>query len=145
MNDSTYQILVSLATGYFVNLTTPLLIDSFKKVFQAKPELEDALKTAKTSEDLEKVFGTISALAGNGSLTIHESFLQALRDIQFDHQNGNVVIRGSKIHASRVYTGGTGQGQTEISNSVLKTQGAQVKCSGNGVIKMSGDAQINLS
>jgi hypothetical protein len=152
MDSIAEQILMPLLTGYFVNLTSPILqdlIEYFKRAFQSKPELENDLKRAKTPEDFEKVFteafGVINALAGNGSITVSKSSLEALRGIRFDHQNGKVVITGSTVYAPLIQVGGTGLGQSEISTSVLKSQGAQVECNGDANILMMGDAQITMN
>lgn len=152
MDTITLQIIMSIFIGYFVDLTSPKLkelIDLFKAAFQYIPEIKNDLKTAKTPEDFEKVFketfGVINALAGSGSIEVSKYSLEALRNIRFDHQNGKVVIADSKVHAPLVQVGGTGIGQSEISNSVLKSQGAKVECNENANIKMSGDAQITMS
>ena len=146
-------ILTSILTNYFASFTTPVLIDAkkevvsfFKKLFKFRPEIENDLKTAKTTEDFERVFEeSILASAGSGSIEVEKSFLDALRSIRFDHQNGEISIEGSKVCAPFVQIGGKGSGQTEIRDSVLKSQGAQAKIQGNAKIKIRRDAKMTLS
>ncbi|HBB37856.1 MAG: hypothetical protein UV82_C0005G0005 [Candidatus Magasanikbacteria bacterium GW2011_GWD2_43_18] len=149
MDPTTAQILVSLATNYFTHFTAPTIQKLFQRVFQLKPDLENVLKNAKTNEDFEKVFreavGVIDAQAGSGSIEVDNNFLEALRGIRFDHQNGYVNISGSRIHAPLLQTGGTGIGQTEISSSVLKSRGTQINVEKNALIKITGNAQIRQS
>jgi hypothetical protein len=149
MDPTTAQILVSLATNYFTQFTAPTIQNFFQRVFQIKPALENDLKNAKTNADFEKVFneavGVIDAHAGTGSIDVDQSFLNALRGIRFDHQNGYVNISGSRIHAPLLQTGGTGNGQTEISGSVLKSRGTQIDVGKNAQIKITGNAQIRQS
>src|SRR3989344_6474614 len=126
----TSQILISLAANYFTSFTAPVVEKFFKKVFQMKPELEKELQNANTSEEFEKVFkeavGIIDAQAGQGSIEVDNSFLEAIRGIRFDHQDGSVSIDKSRIKAPILETGGTGRCQTQITESVLKSKGTQV-------------------
>jgi len=149
MDPTTIQILMSLATNYFSQFTAPTIQNFFKKVFQTRPALEIDLKNAKTNEDFEKVFheavGIIDAQAGTGSIEVDQGFLEALRGIRFDHQDGFVTIAESRIHAPLLQTGGTGIGQTEINGSVLRSQGTQMSIGKNAKIKISGNAQIRQS
>lgn len=149
MDPTTSQILLSLATNYFTSFTAPTIQNFFQKVFQIKPTLEEQLKNAKNNEDFEKVFrdavGVIDAQAGIGTLEVDKTLLEALRGIRFDHQNGFITIAGSRIHAPMLRTGGTGSGQTEIINSVLKSRGTQINVGKGASIKITGNARIDQS
>ncbi len=149
MEENTRQLLISLLAGYITKINLKSILNIFQKAFQKKPELETELKTAKTPSDFERVFreavGVIDALAGSGSIEIDNSSLEALRGIRFNHQNGNVTIAGSKLSAPLLQTGGTGSGQTEITNSMLKSQGTQISAIGSAKINIKGDAKISQS
>ncbi len=122
------------------------VINLFKRAFQNNPKLENDLKAAKTPADFERIFqeaiGVIDALAGSGSIEIDNNSLEALRGIRFNHQNGKVAIVSSTLSAPLLQTGGTGSGQTEIIDSILKSQGTKITVPKCGKIKISGDSQI---
>lgn len=147
MDPITSQILVSLATNYFTNFTAPVIQNLFQTVFQIRPALENELKEAKTTQDFERIFreavGVIDAQAGTGSISVDSTFLEALRGIRFDHQNGSVTIAGSRVHAPILRTGGTGNGQTVITDSVLKSQGTQIDIGKGASIQITGNARID--
>lgn len=149
MDAQTLSVLLGIATNYFTDFTTPVIQNFFAKVFQIKPSLEADLKNAKTSHDFEKVFkdavGVIDGQAGIGSIQVDHSFLLALRGIRFDHQNGLVTIFRSKLEAPILQTGGTGSGETKITDSTLKSQGTEIKIGNLAQIRVTGNAQVRQS
>lgn len=149
MDPITIAVITSLATGYFVNFSTPVVKKFFEKVIALRPSLEQDLKSAKTSQDFDRIFqeavGVIDATAGSGSIDIDQSFLEAVRGMRFDHQNGIVTIQGSKLKAPILQTGGTGKGETTISGTTMESQGTKIDVGGNAQIKIKGNAQIQQS
>ncbi|NGX32151.1 MAG: hypothetical protein K1060chlam4_00192 [Candidatus Anoxychlamydiales bacterium] len=143
MEEITKQILISIFANYVTKIP---LINLFKKAFQKKPKLENDLKAAKTSVDFERVFqetiGVIDAVAGSGVIEVDRSSLDALRNIRFDHQNGKVVIASSTLSAPLLQTGGSGQGQTDIVDSTLTSQGTKITIPCKAKITIKGDAQL---
>ncbi|MEK7524241.1 MAG: hypothetical protein AAB588_04410 [Patescibacteria group bacterium] len=151
MDPITSQIIIGLGTSYFSNFTTPVIQKFFQKAVQLQPSIEEDLKNARSTQDFEKVFrdavGVIDAQAGTGTVEIDFSFLEALKGIRFDHQNGLVTIAGSRLHAPILQAGGTGtgSGQTEITDSILKSGGAEARIGKGASMKISRNAQIRLS
>lgn len=147
MDTSTIQLLQGLATGYFTGFTVPVIQKFFSTAFQFRPSLENDLRNAKSINDFEKVFneavGVIDAQAGNGFISIDGGFLNAIRGIRFDHNNGTVFINGSTIKAPILQTGGTnGIGQTTITNANLNSQGTEIQIGSGASIIMTGGASI---
>jgi hypothetical protein len=150
MDPLTISILTSLATGYFVNFTSASVVNFFKKAILLEPSLEEQIQKARTPEDFEKVFedavGVIDAAAGSGIIDVHDAFLEALRGIRFDHQNGTVTIQGSRLQAPIMQTGGTGTGKTTIGgNTSLKSHGTEISIGNGASIIISGNANIRQS
>jgi len=148
MDPISSSIITGLATSYFTHFTAPVVGRFFEEVFRRRPALEQELKGAKTTYDLERVFrdavGVIDAAADTGAIDIDSAFLSALRGIRFDHQHGTVVILGSTLSAPVLITGGTAgsSGITHISDSVLKSAGTQINIGRGASIRMSGGASI---
>lgn len=147
MDPITVGIVTSLATNYFTHFTAPVVERFFDEAFRRKPSLEGDLKRATSTQDFERVFreaiGVIDAAAGTGSINVDSAFFSAVRGIRFDHQNGTVVIHGSVISAPILQTGGGGSlGSTEISTSVLKSAGTEIRIGQGASIKMTGGASI---
>lgn len=124
------------------------LVDLFTRLLKLDPENDfrkgNKLKDIQKMDNTTRV-GVIDVKAGSGAFKIDKHSLEAQRNIQFEHQNGNVVIECSKVCAPLVRVGGTGSGQTEISGSVLKSLGAQVQSTGDAKITITGNAQMSLS
>jgi hypothetical protein len=148
MDPITVQIITSLATSYFVQFTAPTVEKFFRTVFKLKPSLENRLRSARTTKDIEHVFreavGVIDANAGIGSIEVDSSLLEAIRGIRFNHANGVVTIMGSTITAPVLVTGGEeeAKGQTDISGTELKSKGTSIKVGKNASIKMKGNGKI---
>lgn len=143
-------ILAELARSYFVNFTTPVIEKFFTYVFKKKPALRDKLEVASTLRDVEAIFreavGVIDGQAGQGKIEIDNIFLEALRGVRFDHNQGNVIIQGTTMKAPVLQTGGSGSGRTEIGGgTVLKTNGTQISVGQGCSITMSGNAKITQS
>ena len=146
MND---PFLMSVAANYFSSFSYPVVENFFKQVFNLKPEIEEELKNAKTITDFEKIFndavGVIDVQVNNGSISVDQSFLNAIKGIRFDHQNGTVSVSNSSLKAPVLQMGGTGHGQTTITGSKLSAGGSQVHVGGGASIKISGNASMKLS
>jgi len=140
------SILSNLAVNYFVNFSTPTIKKFFQRAFELDPSLKDDLKNAKTTKDLEKAFqksvGVIDAQAGTGEIAVDRSFLKALREIKFDHQDGKVIIQGSVLRAGVLETGGEGSGETEIKSAELKSKGTKIVVGRGASVRMTGNARI---
>lgn len=150
MDPLTISILTSLATGYFVNFTSVSVTNFFQKAIDLEPLLEEEIQSARTPEDFEKVFkeaiGVIDAAAGSGKIDVNDALLEAIKGIKFDHQNGTVIIQGSRIQAPILQTGGKGTGHTTIGgNTSLKSQGTEIRIGKGASIKISGNANIRQS
>ena len=146
MDPITISILTEIASGYFVNFSSDIVKNYFRKVFKLQPSLEKDLKNAKSHQDFERIFkesiGVIDEASGSGSIDIDHGFLEAIRGIRFDHQNGTVTIQGSTLKAPILQTGGTGSGETNISGSNMKSRGTEIKIGKNAAIRIKGNAQI---
>lgn len=147
MDPVTAAVLTSVATGYFVNFTTPTVKRLFEKAFAFDPSLEEELKQAETPQDFEEVLnrvvGTIDASAGTGNVKVNGALMEAMRGIRFDHQDGTVTIDGATLQAPRLYTGGKGKGKTSIgSDSALHSEGTSIQIGQGAFIEISGDASI---
>ena len=149
MEPITAQIIASLATSYFVHFTAPSVERFFSTVFRLKPDLENRLRSAQTTKDIEQIFreaiGIIDANAGAGTIEVNRALVEAIRGIRFDHASGLVTIFGSTISAPVLVTGGGpgATGQTDIEGGTeLKSKGTSIKIGKNASIKMTGNAQI---
>jgi hypothetical protein len=147
MDPFTTNLITNIAASYFANFSYPVVQGFFQKALQLKPALEQGLKQAKTTQDIEKVFneatGVILANAGNGGIEINSTFMEAIRGIKFDHQNGTVTIQGSTIEAPVLQTGGSGAGNTHIGGGTsLKSAGTRIDVGDGASIHMTGNAKI---
>lgn len=149
MDPITLNILTGLAVNYFADFTAPVVKSFFTRAFSIDPSLEQKLKEARSTTDFEEIFkeavGLIDAEAGTGEVNVDRAFLEALRGIRFDHENGGVIIKSSQMRAPVLQVGGTGNGQTKITGSVLKAGGSQFHIGQNAEIKITGNAQIRMS
>lgn len=95
MDPITISIITSLATSYFSHCTAPQLQSFFEKVFRKRPLLEQDLRSANSTLDIEKVLsealGIVEATADDGSIEIENGLIKAVRAIRFDHENGAVI------------------------------------------------------
>ena len=117
-----------------------------------RPELEAKAEAATNSGNVsaaEKVFkeaiGFIIAEADDGTLEIDRATLKALKVIQFDHQNGKILIGSTSISSKVLITGGSkgATGTTTIGgNTNLKSAGTEIKVGQDALIKMTGNAKI---
>jgi len=148
MDPITAQVIISLTTSYFAQFTAPIVEKFFGTAFKLKPDLENRLRSAQTTEDIEHIFheavGVIDANAGIGSIGVDSALLKAIRSIRFDHASGLVTILGSTISAPVLVTGGGvgAKGQTNISGTELESKGTSIKVDKNASIKIKGNAQI---
>ena len=148
MDPATALIISSLATGYFVGFTVPVVTSFFEKVFDLRPDLEESLKTDQSPKNIERIFseavGVIDAHAGTGAISVDQSFLEALKGVRFDHAHGTVSISGSTVSAPVLETGGSAgaTGETNISGSSLKSAGTEINVGSNCSINMKGNAKI---
>lgn len=148
MDPITLGIITSLATGYFVNFSTPVIKDFFEKAVAIDPEIENSLQKASTPDHFEKVFkdaiNVIDIAVNNGSVEIDGGFLEALRGIRFDHNSGTVNIAGTTLKSEIIVTGGSkdSTGKTTISNTQMSTKGTSISVNGNAKIVISGNASI---
>ena len=149
MDPVTISILTSIATGMLANFSTDTVKGLFEKVFEIKPELEEKLKEAKNSKDVELVFkeaiGVIDANADKGNITVDGGLLEALRGIRFDHAHGTVNISNTEVKSEVLVTGGSASstGTTTIKdNTILKTKGTSISVGNGFSITMTGGATI---
>lgn len=144
-------MLVSLGCNYFTSFTTPFIIENFQRIFARHPALESELKKAQDpsalKDFLQHCAGVIEADGGTGSIDIDRSFLEALRAIRFDHQDGHVGISNSWVVSSQVELGGnpTATGQTDIGgNTRLRGGRAGIDIGAGGGMKITGDAKLKI-
>ena len=149
MDPITAQIIASLGSSYFVHFTAPIVERFFSTIFRLKPDLENRLRSAVTTEDIDQIFreaiGIIDANAGVGTIEVDRALVEAIRGIRFDHASGIVTISGSTISAPVLVTGGGSgaTGQTDIGGGTeMKSKGTSIKIGENASIKISGNAQI---
>ncbi len=143
------SILTNIATGMLANFSTDTVKALFEKVFEINPELEEKLKEAKNSKDVELVFkeaiGVIDANADKGNITVDGGLLEALRGIRFDHAHGTVNISNTEVKSEVLVTGGSASstGTTTIKdNTILKTNGTSISVGNGCSITMTGGATI---
>ena len=149
MDPITLSIIKGIFSGICANLSTDAVKHFFTSAIAVKPELEDQIKAAKTSADVEAIFkeavGVIDAYAGQGSITIDGGLLEAMRGIRFDHAHGTVNIAGSTIKSKVLVTGGSAgsTGQTVIGgNTSMKSDGTSIELGEGCSIKMGGGSSI---
>ncbi len=142
-------LLMGLVTGYFTHFSSPAIEGLFSKVFERGPDLEDRLRAARATEEIEEVFreavGVIDASAGDGAIKVDRSLLEAIRGIRFDHAAGTVMVASSTLSAPVLVTGGStgATGVTEIRDgSELKSKGTSIKVGQGALITASGGARI---
>jgi hypothetical protein len=147
MTKETLDIIQSLLSGYFVELTAPVLKGWLTKAFTTKPELTEKFKTAKNLNDIEaatkELTAVIEALAGDGQIEVNGALIEALKGITFNHQNGTVTIKGSTLNANAISFGGVGIGSTNITNTTSQTPGTRIQIIGNASITITGNARID--
>jgi len=149
MDPITLSILTGISSGILANFSTDTIKHLFKQVFELKPDLEEELKNAKSSVDLEAIFrevvGVIDANASNGHIAVDGALLEALRGIRFDHAHGTVTISGTQIKSDILQTGGSASstGQTIIKdNTTMKSKGTSISIGKGASITMTGGATI---
>jgi len=146
MDPITTNILISLFTGVLSSYSVDAIKHFFGKAVELDPEIENKIKTAKTTFDLECIFneatGVIDAHAKDDSIEIDDSMLQAIKGIRFDHGNGIISISGSEISSSVIQYGGQegNSGETLITNTISKGEGSTVKV--NSSLKLKGSAKL---
>ncbi len=149
MDPITTSIITGIASGMLANFSTDAVKHFFTAAFSVKPELEEKLKLANTSSDIEAIFreatGVIDAVAGAGNITIDGALLEAMRGIRFDHAHGTVNIAGTTIKSQVLVTGGSASatGKTVIGgNTEMKSQGTSIQLGEGCSIVMTGGASI---
>lgn len=150
MDPVTLGIVTWLATTVFKAFAQSTVEAFFKEAFAQRPKLEVDLTNARSWPEFEKVFaeaaGVIDAAAGSGAINVDTGFVEALRGIRFDHQNGQVVLRGTVLKAPIIETGGQGTGRTQISGgSDLQSAGTRIHVGQGAQITMTGNAKIRQS
>lgn len=142
-------LLEQLALAYFAQFSGEAVLRFFENIFAKSPELEAQARTAKTPEDVEKLFagalGVIDANAGDGSISVNQGIVSALRKIKFDHAKGTVLINGATVSAPTISTGGGAgaTGKTTIKESELKTPGTSIQVGKGASIEITGNARID--
>ena len=149
MDPITTSIVTGIASGILANFSTDAVKQLFSVAFSAKPELENKLKAAKSTTDIESIFqeavGVIDANADQGEITIDGGLLEALRGIRFDHAHGKVNIAGTTVSSQVLVTGGAAgsTGQTVIGeNTEMKSQGTSIQLGKGCSIVMTGGSSI---
>ena len=148
MDPITLGIIGSIGTGYFTKYSAKAVESLFERVFQQKPELEQKVKSARSTQDVESIFeeaiGIIDAQAGTGTIEVDGALVEAMRGIQFNHEAGRVTISNTTVSAPVLVTGGGrgATGQTNISGTNLKSGGTEIRVGKNASIKLSGNARI---
>lgn len=145
----TTSVVTGIASGMLANFSTDAVKQFFSQVFKEKPELEERLIIAKTSDDIEALFkeavALIDANATTGHINVDGGLLQALRGIRFDHAHGTVSIAGTSISSPVLVTGGGNyaSGKTVIGgNTVMKSDGTSIYVGNGCSIVMTGGARI---
>ena len=143
------SIVTEIASGIPANFSTDEVKHFFGTLFSMQPELEDKLKVATTSVDLESIFheavGIIDAHADHGSINIDGELLEALRGIHFDYAHGAVNIVGATLKFQVLVTGGSAgsTSQTIIGeNTQLNSQGTSIQVDEGCSIVLTGGASI---
>ena len=149
MDSITLSILTGISSGILANFSTDAIKHLFEQVFKLKPDLEEQLKNAKSSVDIEAIFqeavGVIDANAANGHIVVDGGLLEALRGIRFDHAHGTVTISGTQIKSDVLQTGGSASstGKTIIKdNTTMKSKGTSISIGKGASITMTGGATI---
>lgn len=146
MEITTTSIIASLAINYFTQYTHETLKNIFQTAFNLNPSLETELNEAKNKEDIEEVFnkaiGIIEINAKDGKIKINENVINAVTEIRLNHQNGYINLSNSNIFAPVLTTGGNGIGTTEITESILKSNGTEIFMGKGASIVLSGNAEI---
>ncbi|PHR22506.1 MAG: hypothetical protein COA36_17755 [Desulfotalea sp.] len=149
MDPITLSIFMEFSSGILANFATDAVKHFFISTISVKPELENKIKAAKTSTDIEAIFkeavGVIDAYADQGNITIDGGLLKALRGIRFDHAHGTVNIAGTTIKSEVLVTGGSAgsSGKTVIGgNTSMKSQGTSIERGEGCSITMTGGANI---
>jgi hypothetical protein len=141
---------ISFSSGLAANLSTEALKAAYQSVFASRPDLERRLTQPNSAADIQaalgELAGALEVFAGNGSISINGSIINALRSATFDHQNGTVRIGNAQISAPLLTTGGTGRGTTTIGgNTELRSAGTSIQIGAGASIVMTGGAQIKQS
>lgn len=149
MDPVTTSIVTGIASGILANFSTDAVKHFFTSVFSVKPELEEKLRSANTSSDIEAIFreavGVIDAAASTGNITIDGGLLEAIRGIRFDHAHGTVYIAGTTIKSQVLVTGGSASatGRTVIGgNTEMKSKGTSIQIGEGCSIVMTCGASI---
>ncbi len=149
MDPVTLSIITGIASGILANFSTDAVKHLFVSAIAVNPELEDKIKGAKTSADIELIFqeavGVIDAYADKGNITIDGGLLEALRGIRFDHAHGTVNISGATLASTILVSGGDSgsTGKTVIGdNTSMKSQGTSINVGNSCSITMTGGASI---
>jgi len=149
MDPLTTSIISSLAINYFSDFSGEIVKNFFKKAIKEKPEIEEELKTAKSSYDFEKIFkeatGIIDASANSDEIKVFGGFLNALKGIRFNHGSGKVLIQDSVLNAPVLVTGGSvkSSGSTFIGeNTRLESSGTKISVGEGCSIYIGGSSQI---
>jgi hypothetical protein len=143
---------IAIAAHLTADISKEGIKRAFAYVASRRPDLASAARAAEASgnlRDIERVFteavGVILADANSGSIKLDAATLQALNGIKFDHQHGEVHIRGSRISSKVLVTGGGAgaTGKTVISeNTSLRSQGTSIEIGSGCSIVMTGSASI---
>jgi len=141
------DIIQGLASGYFVELTAPMVKNWLTTAFTSKPDLAEKFKNAKTTQEFEsatkELTAVIEALAGEGKIQVDKANIDAIKGITFDHQHGTVTIKGSTLQAQNISLGGSGSGTTKLTNTTSQTPGTKIELKGDAQIIMTGNARID--
>ena len=122
--------------------------NAFQIAINRDPSLKESISNVQTTEDLEQIFKQVSGIldvyAGQGSIDIENSLINAIRCASFNHSDGTINIDGSVIQAPRLVTGGAdgATGTTTIKGTNLKSKGTEIRMGKNASIRMKGGARI---
>jgi hypothetical protein len=147
--------LFAILTGALSTLTADAIKKMVQKLANENQSLNDAyskLDSKISQQEAEQLYSqlkdAIQVAAGNGEISIDEGDLQALNQISFDHENGNVNMKNTTLNSSRIETGGSSQstGETIIhGDTTMSTKGTSIKMSGGAKIVITGNAKITQS
>jgi hypothetical protein len=142
-------LLLGLAANGVYDLTKEAAVRTFSSIKQSRPDLIEAAENAARTKDDDALrhalAGAIEVAAATGHVKIEGAFLSAVREAQFDHQQGTIIIGGTRVNAPILVTGGGAgaTGNTIIDgDTVLSSSGTSIEVGRGASITMTGGASI---